>query len=162
MKKKHKKNQKKRGGEENKKLHFPVLPVEIKKWILGVVIFIIAIIVALSFFDLAGPAGKALITGLTFLIGRATFIIPLTFVLAGLVFFKTKYEKYLGPVILAIFILIIGTVGLLESLNIESKPGEGGWLGHIISLPFLKLFGVIVTEIIFGGIILIGILIFHH
>ena len=34
------------------------LPEQTKKWILGVVIFILAIIVALSFFNLAGAAGS--------------------------------------------------------------------------------------------------------
>ncbi len=159
-----KRNKKKFGktAEKSKASNGFNLPEEAKKGILGVVIFIIAVIIALSFFDLAGVAGKALISSLTFLIGRATFITPLILVLAGLVFFKTHYEKYLGPAILAIFIEVLGIAGILESLNIESKPGQGGWLGHIITLPFLKLFGVLVTEIIFSGVILVGTLILWH
>ncbi len=159
MKKKQKKNQKK-PRKEIKKPGLFILPVEIRKWILGIIIFIIAIIVSLSFFNLAGPAGKALISGLTFLIGKATFIIPLILVLSGLVFLRTRYEKYLGPAILAIFIEILGIVGILESLNPGGK--QGGWLGYIFSFPFLRFFGTLATEIIFSGVILVGSLIFWH
>jgi len=117
-------------------------------------------IVALSFFDLAGVAGKAVMTGLTFLIGEAVFLIPLIFVLGGLVFFKTKYEKFLGPAVLGIIVLVIGASGILESFN----PGQrtGGWMGYVFSFPFLKLFGILVSKIIFGAIVLVGGLIFWH
>lgn len=130
------------------------LPNETKKWILGVVIFIIALIVALSFFDLAGVAGKAIISGLTFLIGKGIFLVPLILALGGLAFLKTHLERYVGPAVLAILILIIGVSGFLESFN----PGQksGGWLGEICAFPFLKLFAVLVSEIIFGGVILVG------
>jgi len=65
------------------------LPPATKKYILGVVTFLLAIIVALSFFEKAGIAGKTIIQGLTFLIGKAVFLLPLILVLAGLVFFTS-------------------------------------------------------------------------
>ncbi len=159
MKKRNKKSQKK-NKETIKKPKLFVLPEETKKWIWGVVTFVVAIIVALSFFNLSGVAGKALMDGLTFLIGKAVFIIPLILALGGLVFLNTHYEKFLGPAILAIFILIVGIAGMLESFNFGQKAG--GWLGYIFSWPFFKLFGSLVTQIIFGGVILVGGLIFWH
>ena len=162
MSKKQKKNQKKE-REKNKKSssNFAInLPERTKKWILGVVIFVLAIIIALGFFDLAGVAGEWVMNSLTFLIGRAVFLVPLIFVIGGIVFFKTRYEKFLVPAALAIFILIVGAAGILESLN----PGEkqGGLLGYVFAWPFLKLFTNLVSTIIFGGIILIGGLILWH
>lgn len=136
------------------------LPQETKKWIWGVIVFILAIIVALSFFNLAGVAGVALMKGLTFLIGKAVFIIPLILVLGGLVFFNVKYQKFFGPTILAIIILIVGLAGFIESLNPETK--QGGWIGYVLSWPFLGLFGGLVAKIIFGGVIMIGCLIFWY
>lgn len=128
--------------------------------ILGIFILVLAMIVALSFFGLAGIAGKAIMTGLTFLIGEAVFLIPVIFVLGGLVFFKTRYEKFLGPAILGIFVLIIGVSGVLESFN----PGQkiGGWVGYVFSFPFLKLFGILVSKIVFGAVVLVGGLILWH
>ncbi|MDP3996048.1 MAG: DNA translocase FtsK [bacterium] len=137
-----------------------VLPDETKKWIWGVIVFILAIIIALSFFNLAGVAGVALMGSLSFLIGKAVFVIPLVLILGGLVFFNAKYKKFFGPTILAIVILIVGLSGLIESLNQDSK--QGGWIGYVLSLPFLKLFGGLVAKIVFVGIITIGCLIFWY
>ncbi|MCK4473767.1 DNA translocase FtsK [Candidatus Parcubacteria bacterium] len=159
MAKKHNKNKKTFEKEKKRFLRF-TLPEEIKKWIWGVCLTILAIIIALSFFDLAGPAGKAMMSGFLFLIGKAVFILPLILVLAGLVFLITKRKKVLGIEFLAISILIFGAAGLLECLTPDLK--QGGWLGYVFTWPFLKFFGILVTQIISGGIILIGILIFWH
>ena len=158
-KKKKFKNNKKSWPKEKKPSIF-ALPEETRKRIWGVVVFILAIIITLSFFNLAGVAGSASMRALTFLIGKAVFIIPLILVLGGLVFFNVKYKKFFGPTILAIFILIAGIAGLIESLRPETK--QGGWLGYILSWPFLGLFGGLVAKIVFGGVIVIGGLIFWY
>ena len=158
---------KKNKTKNNKKITFLkrfvslfALPQETKKWIWGIVIFLLATIIALSFFDLAGVAGKSLIQGLDFLIGKTIFVIPLVLVIGSLVFFNVKYQKFFGPIILAIVILTIGLAGFIESLNLEEK--QGGWLGYLLSWPFLKLFGDLVSKIVFAGVILIGALIFWY
>lgn len=152
-----KKNNKKSQLKEKKPGIF-ALPRETRKWIFGVIVFILAIIVTLSFFDLAGIAGRGLMQGLSFLIGKAVFIIPLILVLGGLVFFNAKYKKFFGPAVVAIFILIAGVAGFIESLY----PGTGGWMGYLLSWPFLMFFGDLVPKIVFVGIILIGCLIFWY
>jgi len=136
-----------------------VLPEETKKWIFGLVFFILAIIVSLSFFELSGIAGKAIMNGLSRLIGNGVFAIPLILILGGLVFFFTRYQNFFGPLILASLLLILGICGIIECLKPNLK--EGGYLG-LISLPFLKLFGFLVSQIILGGIIICGIFIFWH
>jgi S-DNA-T family DNA segregation ATPase FtsK/SpoIIIE len=165
MKKKSRKNplqngQKKLRQRSAKVLEAFTLPDETKKWVYGVVIFILAIIVALSFFGKAGVAGKAVMKGLTFLIGNAVFIVPLIFALGGIVFFATKYENFVGPTVLAIFILLVGITGFMETLS----PGQksGGWLGIIFSWPLLKFFDALVSKLIFGGAVLVSSLIFWH
>ncbi|MDD5145065.1 MAG: DNA translocase FtsK [Candidatus Pacebacteria bacterium] len=146
--------------EKRERKKILLVPEETKKWILGIVIFIVAAIITLSFFDSAGVAGKAIMETLTFLIGRVVFIFPLILALGGFIFFNTKYEKYLGPVILGILLLTVGAVGFLECLNPGAR--DGGMIGYASSWPFLKLFGVLVTKIIFAGIIVVGGLIFWY
>jgi len=130
------------------------LPDETKKWIWGIIVFILAIIFALSFFELAGVAGVALMNSFTFLIGRVVFGIPLIFILGGLVFFNAKHSRFLGPTMLSIIILIFGLAGLWGSFNPEAK--QGGWIGFVLSFPFLELFGSLVSRIVFVGVIAIG------
>ena len=120
-----------------KPFHFS-LPEEGKRKICGVLTFILAIIVTLSFFNLAGFAGKLIFSILTSLIGRVVFLLPLILVLGGLIFFVTPYKKFLGGVIISSLFLILGTSGILESL----APGLklAGYSGYIAG-PLLKFFG---------------------
>ena len=154
MKKKNLKNKKKIVKEKERRfLHF-FLPEEIKKSIWGVILFLAAIIVILSFFNRAGTAGEILIRVLPFLIGKAVFLIPLVLVLGGMVFLTTEYRKFLCPLIFGQVILILGISGMLGSVGPDLK--RGGEIGYFISSPFLKLFGGVVTEIIFGAIMVIS------
>ena len=140
-----------------KKTSFFTLPGETKKTIIGTAIFIIAIIIVLSFFNLAGLAGQKIIDVLVFLIGNTVYFVPLILVFIGLISLKTQYKKILGPIILAIIILMLGLTGFWESLDWETK--QGGWIGFVFSWPFVRLFGTLVSKIIFGGLILIGTLV---
>jgi DNA segregation ATPase FtsK/SpoIIIE, S-DNA-T family len=144
------------------KINFPKisLPEETKNWIWGILIFIIAAILSLSFFDLAGSGGRYIYKATRFLIGQAFFLAPFIFVFAGIVFFTTKYKKFFGPTILAIAISILGISGILEGLNQGQRVG--GLLGYIISLPIIHFFGPLVNNIIFGAFIFFGILIFWY
>ena len=143
----------------NKKHFHFILPEESKRKIGGVLVFILTIIVILGFFDLAGKAGKSIILGLSFLIGKVTFLLPLILVLVGLVFFFTTYRKFLGGIILATLLLILGSSGILESLSPGLK--QGGYLGYLAG-PLLEFFGFWVAQIIFSGIVIIGSLIFWY
>ena len=174
-KKKNLKNSKKFPDKEKKPRFF--LPEELKKKIAGIVIFLLAIIITLSFFESAGKAGKFTFFLFNFLIGRTVFLLPLILVLAGLVFFYTKYKKFLFAEILAVFLLILAVSGILATwsnltngTNLTNWSGGwpptndlgGGWLGYLIARPLFQLFGFWVSQIVFVGLILISGLIFWH
>lgn len=153
------KKNKKLGEEKERRFFHLNLPEDIKKKIGGIIIFLIALIVILSFFEEAGVAGRFIFQGLNLLIGRVTFFLPLILVLAGIVFFLTEYKKFLIPLLLATFLLILGFSGIFEALSPGSK--QGGYLGYLAD-PLLKFFDIWITQIIFGVIILISGLIFRH
>jgi len=158
---------KKKKFKYKKKNRF-ALPTEIKQMILGILMILFAIIIGLSFFNLAGSAGKYFITGARFLIGTTIFLIPLIFVLGGLVFLNSKAnqelltrgKKVFWPVVLASIISIAGITGALGSFNSGIK--RGGWVGYILSWPFLKYLGFWVTQLIFVALIVIAGIIFSH
>jgi len=137
---------------------FFVLPHSTQKLIWGMLMFLMAVIVALSFFEKAGIAGRKFKTLTVFLIGDAVYTIPLFLILIGIVFIKTRHRRFLSPLILGILILILGVSGILESLTPDLK--KGGWLGYILASLFLKVFGFLATQIIFSSFIIIGSLIF--
>lgn len=154
MAKKKKKDKKNRKVlERAKKPSRFALPHEIKRIIWMVLMFLIAVLVVLSFFDMAGTAGQYFVKVSTLLFGKAVFVLPLVLVLGGLAFLGLKYKNK-WPIILAMFLLVLGISGLFECFNHDLK--QGGWVGYLASFPLLKAFGLIATQVIFGAIIIIG------
>ncbi|MEA3344407.1 MAG: DNA translocase FtsK 4TM domain-containing protein [Patescibacteria group bacterium] len=153
--------------EEKKTKRFS-LPNEITQKIWGVFAILLAIIVTLSFFNQAGSMGRFFMKSVSFLIGEIIFIIPLIFILAGLIFLVSKRksdsskekQNIFWPVVLSILILTSGLTGIVNSFDPIAK--KGGWLGYILSWPILKFFGFWATQIIFLALIVVGLLIFYY
>jgi len=157
-KKKHKNSKNSENSLNKEKKSRFVLPETVKKKIGGVLAFLLAIIIALSFIEQAGWVGEKVRLGLESLFGRTVFLLPLIFVLAGLVFFLTRYRKFIFALILAILLFIVGASGIFAILNLGVK--DGGWLGYLTASFLSQLFGFWVGLIIFAGITLISGLIF--
>ena len=148
----------------------PILPERIRPWVIGILMLLIAVFTLLSFFNLAGIAGKAFFNFSQFLTGKAIFLIPLLFVLGGLSFFGSK-EKSGWSIFMAIVFLCLGICGSLAVLGFSGAEnlgfrffysGRGGWLGNIVSWPLFKVFGFWVSLVIFLVMILISGLIFWY
>ncbi len=168
-KKSKKKKKKTKAKKEKKKA---ILSLATKQKIKALVMFVVGIIFILSLLELAGPAGEAIDRGFVFLIGKAVFAVPLLFIITGLIFLKPKQKGKLFPLILGIFILILGMTGILGAFDTMERQavnefvwnwaGKGGFLGNLLSWPLLHYFGVFVTNIIFGAVIIGGLLIFFQ
>ncbi len=137
------------------------LPEHTKRKVYGVIMFLIAVIISLSFFDKAGIGGRALMRFFTYLIGRAVFILPLLFILGGLVLFnkqKTRPKKEQKLIIGGIFLCLLGFTGLMGIFDSASILGEncGGALGRALSFPLVEFLGIWVAGAIFTAVIVIG------
>ena len=162
-KKKNKKKNKKMVVKGKRRPLFQLdLLEETKRKIYGVLMFFGAIIVSLSFFNLFGKAGRVFMQISEFLIGKAVFLLPLLFVLGGIVFFKQKYEPEMKikknklAIFFGIIILIVSVSGIFGILSLDEEAKQGGWLGYLTSVPLIKAFGVLGTTIIFIAVIIIG------
>lgn len=160
-KKKNKKKNKKTVIKKRKRSLFQLdLLEDTKRKIYGVLMFLGAILVSLSFFNLFGRAGEVFMELSDLLIGRALFILPLLFILAGVVFFSQKYESEIRKNKLAIFfgiiVLVLGVSGILGITNLNGEIKLGGWLGYLISFPLIKAFGILGASIVFITVIIIG------
>ena len=153
-----KKKKKKNTQKTKKSKPLFLLPKKTKKTIGAVVMFVLAFIIFLSFWQKAGILGEKFITFFIFLVGKAAYTLPLFFLLTGAIFLNTEYREFLIPVVLATSIVILGISGTLSLLDFEIS--EGGFLGSILASPLVKLFGVLVTQIIFFTFIFVGGVIF--
>jgi len=153
------KNKAKKVVKKERKISFP-LPEETKRYILGIIFFLFSLILILSFFEKAGVAGKAIYSFLIFFVGKSIYLLPLFLIFAGFIFFFTHYyEKFLGGILIAIFLLVLGSSGILENLNPAEK--SGGYFGYLAG-PLTSLFGFWVAQIIFSAFLAIGIFIFWY
>ncbi len=157
-KRKHRKN--KRIVNDKEKSRSPVLPQGVWPKIFAVMLWLLALIFGLSFFGKAGPGGDYLWRGVVFLVGKTAYILPLILILTGFFIFKTRYRPYFLPSILGLLFLVFGGAGILAVQGGEERLG--GIVGFLLSWPLLKFFGPLVSQIIFGAVILVGGIIFWH
>jgi S-DNA-T family DNA segregation ATPase FtsK/SpoIIIE len=131
-----------------------------KRWIKAILLFLVAIIIVLSFpsFNRAGYVGQIFARTCDFLIGKAFYTIPLFLFVAGLIFLKTRKKGKNLAMALAVLVSIIGVAGILAVKDLTVKTG--GWTGLLLAKLFVGLFGILVANIIFGAILLIGLFIF--
>jgi len=158
--KKNKQQKKLEKKAKGKKHSEPLLTFWTKRRIKATLMFLLAVIIGLSFWERAGKAGQIFMKSGRFLIGETVFIVPLLFVLAGLIFLKPKQKGKILPIFLGIFILIFGISGILATQNLIQR--QGGYLGYLVAKLFVNFFGSLVANIIFGAVIIIGLFIFSQ
>jgi len=153
--------EKKRNGKNGKdKPKDSILSNWTKRWIKATIMFLVVIISVLSFpyFDKAGYAGELFIGICNFLIGKAYYAIPLLFFVAGLIFLKTRKKGKDLAMFLAILISLVGVSGILAVKDLPAHSGN--WIGYLLGLMLFKFFGIIVANIVFAAVLLIGLFIF--
>ncbi len=160
--KKNNKNNREKNGRNGKedKPKDSILSNWVKRWIKATIMFLVVIITVLSFpyFDKAGFAGEVFIKVCDFLIGQAYYSIPLYFFVAGLIFLKTRKKGKDLAMALALIISLVGTSGILAARDLTVKTG--GWIGYILAWLLVHFFGIIVANIVFAAVLLIGLFIF--
>ena len=131
-----------------------------KRWIKAVLMFLVAIIIVLSFpyFDKAGYAGHIFAKICDLLVGKAFYAVPIFLLVAGLIFLKTKKKGKNLAMFLAVLVSLVGVAGILAEKDLTLM--NGGWIGYLLAKLFTNLFGVLVANIIFGAVLLIGLFIF--
>ncbi len=146
-----------KNGKDKKKDY--LLTSLTKRWIKAILMFLMAIIAVLSFLGKAGWAGEAFTKSATFLTGNAIFALPLFLILGGLMFLKATKKKVKSlSLLIAIIISVIGIAGLLGAHDLTQK--DGGWIGFLSAKLLVSSFGLLVGNIVFSAIIIIGMFIF--
>ncbi|MBU0546850.1 DNA translocase FtsK [Patescibacteria group bacterium] len=162
MAKKKNRNKAKKKFKNNFGMNFSLpnidLPQEIKDLIWGIMMFLAATIISLSFWGKAGFFGRQFISISKLLIGDTVYAVPLFFLLMGFIALNTKYRKFFSPLFLAVIIICLSVSTILSVL--EPGTQNGGLIGQFLSSPLLKLFGFWATQIILSTLIIIGLLIF--
>lgn len=133
---------------------------EIKKSVLGVIFSALAVITLLAYFGSAGIAGQYLKSAFTVSLGAGSFLIPVTFFVISLAFFKSLKTNIYWPTIAGGVVFLLSFLGLIDILGesmSENSERTAGWAGYLFAYPFFHFFGFWVSLIIFIAAILISI-----
>lgn len=131
------------------------LKPETKNAVVGVCLFVLAIILAMSAVGKAGLAGEFVFSFLSKLLGVGYFLLPVALFMLGVSFLRNFSGKSLPlPKIAGSFLFLLSGLSLLHIVF-----GNGGIVGKYSAWPFLTMFDVEASLIIFSAIIIAAILI---
>jgi len=143
----------------------PSLSPETRRGIVTVVFFVVAVVLILSLFGLAGAVGGFLDTIITYLFGWGRFVSPILFLFLGAALLFPDRLPLRGTNILGFVLLILSYSGLLhlsisldEALVAIPEGRGGGYFGYVLSFPFQKLMGFWATIIVLIALTVIGLL----
>ncbi len=113
-----------------------------------------AVILSLSGFGEAGPAGTLIYRGLDALLGWGYFILPATLLFAAAVFFLSAQKRLVGTTLAGSGLLILSFLGLIDIFS----PAHGGLLGLVLGslrYPFGEIAAAIMNAFVLAIAVLV-------
>ncbi len=160
------KNQKtretKKYPQSNKKI-----PLSLKRALISVALMIGAMIVVLSFFQLAGLGGRWIGYFLSNLGGRTILLVPFFLTGIAIILLRKAWARKIWIIVLGIALIESGLAGLLTINNLKQNiqgPFQqyGGWIGQILAFPIFRLFGLWVSLFFFLSITIAGLAVLSY
>lgn len=115
-----------------------------KKTVFALLSVGIAVILLLSSFEKAGPAGEFLYKVFGQLFGWGYYLLPLTLIIVAGVLLITDRQKVMAVTVVGAFALVLSGLGLIDIIS----PKSGGFIGSIvgtIQIPFGYTASLVVT-----------------
>jgi DNA segregation ATPase FtsK/SpoIIIE, S-DNA-T family len=134
----------------------------------GLILIVAALLVVLSFVDLAGPIGDGVSGALTFLFGTWAFGVPLVLGLIGVALVGLFPRLETGRVVTGVVVVFVGTLAMFHLLtgsialagNVEQVRESGGVAGALMAFPLRRLIGfwgafLVLFAVIAGGTLIL-------
>ncbi len=123
--------------------------------VIAVFFIVIAIVLVLSAFHKAGPAGEFVYAGVSYLVGFGYFVLPLLLVALAVSFFRTSFTDMNLFQIGGMALFLISGLGTVELL----VHGGGGEVGILIATPLVAMVDLYASLVLFCGLLIISFLI---
>ena len=135
----------------------------------GVCMVLVGLLIALAFFEAAGPLGQWTLEGLRVVVGVGVYVTPvLLLALGGSLVVRRNHEGFrrtlVGTVLwfvgsLALFHLLTGAMSLAG--NIDRVRQSGGALGSLVAYPLNRSLGfagafLVISVFVAGGVMLVA------
>src|SRR3989339_753355 len=140
---------------------------ETKQSIVAVLLFVLAIVSALSLVDLAGTVGVYFNIFLKYILGTLRWLAPVLLVLIGYFLsrpkkYELRFSSYFG-LLLIVFSLpaIVHLMSHSQDLFSSAKLGlGGGYIGLVLAVIFFNSMGFWVSLVILAALLIIGLFLF--
>jgi len=141
--------------KDNQEIHSRLAP-EIKNNILAVLFLALALILFLSFWNLAGPLGRFVYKLFDYLLGWGYFILPVLLIILAFNFFRSWTEKitFNKITLLGAFLVLLASLSILELFVTDT----GGLLGEM-GAALQRFLGFWASLVIYVAILISGLLI---
>ena len=148
----------KKDRQRYSKNNFPTnkLKTETKHSILAIVFFVLALFFLMSAFNVAGVAGKFFYENLHYLLGVGYILLPSLFMLLGSSFLKSETPNIGWTRTISSVIFLLSSLGIID---VASGEHSGGFLGRVLSTPFIFLFDSYASIVLLGALLIISILV---
>ncbi|HEY4499432.1 MAG TPA: DNA translocase FtsK [Candidatus Paceibacterota bacterium] len=123
--------------------------------VIAILSFAVSILLTLAAFNRAGVAGKIAFHYLSVTLGVGYFMFPLILVLYGAATLKNIHRGFSLSKTIAAVIFFLSGLGIVSVAAQE----QGGYLGSLVALPLIKLFGTMAGIILLVALLFICILI---
>ncbi len=147
---------------QRKRWHDDLEP-QTKKSIFAVALFTLVLITILAYWGRAGFLGKMIFQGLTLAVGKAYFLVPVTFFITGssLLFSVRRPARQAGGRLLATSIIggALFFVSGLALVELFFREKTGGWIGFAANWPLEKIFDFWAALVIEGAVFVVAILV---
>ncbi|MFA7319235.1 MAG: DNA translocase FtsK 4TM domain-containing protein [Parcubacteria group bacterium] len=139
---------------------------DVKRSIVAVLLFMLAVLLTLSFFGSAGSFGKSLNEGAAQLVGLVKFVMPIFLAGFGMILLFRKETFFYVTKVMGLLFTLISFAGFFHwffdapaMLAAASAGRGGGYLGYALDFILMKYLGsagslVVILAILFLGIIL--------
>lgn len=129
----------------------------------GILFLFLGLFLTLSIFNSAGVTGDFIYNILNPFLGFGYYILPLIIVIVGVSFLrKGKFNIARLHSIMGLIILL-SSLGIMDIASNGNGTSEiikyGGYLGSIVSWPFLKLLGMYATILLLGALLIISLIV---
>jgi S-DNA-T family DNA segregation ATPase FtsK/SpoIIIE len=132
------------------------LKTQTKHGIIAVVFFVLAVFFLMAYFDAAGKAGMFAYEKLNLLFGIGYVLFPTLLILLGSSFIKSEVPDIGWTRVISGVLFLLSGLGMIDIATVDHR---GGFLGEVLSIPFMSLFDTYVSLLFLGGILVISILI---
>ncbi len=150
------KKEKKKNRETSQGGWYSGLKDETKHSILAVFSLAFALFFTLAAFGKAGVLGGGIFKALEVLFGAGFFLVPTAFFLASISLFASIRPNFLGNTITGMALFLLSGLG---AADIMFGARTGGYVGFIISWPFVKFFDFWVSLLLMTAVFIVSLLI---